>query len=233
MPGIHPPIPSQHTSLPNNLKMLTPLDIRKNLGSLFCQPSESSATLASHLAAERSTTTQIGTWLCPCKHTNKIHNHLVSHPRNPLGTLCCGVCGRPWSESCISSITFTSPVRTVKFHNPVPRPRDDAPILHASLPLEKDAVLCYICTHDGCGTTWKAKVSRALLSRMPYAVVLSGGRKECACETKAFESEKYALIELAFRERPWRSLRRRLHNALRKLVNGAATSQRTLHTQRI
>jgi hypothetical protein len=198
MPRIHPPIPSQHNSLANNSKMGTPLDINKNLRSLFCLPSESSETLASHLAAEHSTTTQIGTWLCPCKHTNQIHNHLVLHPRNPLGTLRCGVCKRTWSESCISTTTFTSPVRTVKFHNPVPRPRDDAPILHASLPLDKGGVLCYICTHDGCGKTWKAKVSRAWLSRKPYSVVFYGSRKECVCGERTFQSDKYTLVELAF-----------------------------------
>jgi hypothetical protein len=120
MPRIHPPVPSQHNSLPNNLKMCTPLDIRKNLGALFCQPSESSATRARHLAAERSTATQIGTWLCPCKHPNEIHNHLASDSSNPLGTLYCSVCGRSWNESRISSTTFISPVRTVKFRPPSP-----------------------------------------------------------------------------------------------------------------
>jgi hypothetical protein len=180
--------------------MCTPLDIRKNLGALFCQPSESSATRARHLAAEHSTTTQIGTWLCPCKHPNEIHNHLASDSSNPLGTLWCHMCKRSWTESCISSTTFISPVRTVKFQTPVPRPRDDAPILHAPLPLEKGTVLCYICTHDGCGTTWKARVSKGLLNRMPYSVVLCGGRKECVCGKRAFQSDKYTLIELAFRE---------------------------------
>jgi hypothetical protein len=192
------PIPSQHNSLANNSKMGTPLDINKNLRSLLCLPSESSEILASHLAAEHSTT-QIGTWLCPCKRTHQIHNHLASHPPNPLGTLRCGVCKRSWNESCIPSTTFTSPIRTVKFHNLGLSPRDDAPILHASLPLENGAVLCYICTHDGCGTTWKANVPKALLNRIPYAVVLSGRRKKCVCGRRAFQPDKYTLIELAFR----------------------------------
>jgi hypothetical protein len=194
-------IPSQHNSLPNNSKMCTPLDIRKNLRSLFGLLSKPSAAPDAHLAAQHSTTTQIGTWLCPCKKTTSIHRrHSSVDSQHPLGLLRCDSCKRSWNESCISTTTFTSPVRTVKFHNPVPRPREDARILHVPLPLDKGALLCYICTHDGCGTTWKAKVSKGLLSRLSHAVVLSGRRKSCACGKKASKSEKYTLIELAFRE---------------------------------
>jgi hypothetical protein len=211
------PIPSQRNSLANNSNMGTPLDIRKNLRSLFCRPFKCSATRDAHLASQHSTITPIGTWLCPCKKKMSICRPSSADSPHPLNVLRCEWCKRSWNESCISSTTFTSPVRTVKFHNPGLRPRDDAPILHASLPLEKGAVLCYICTHDGCGTTWKAVASKALLSRMSYAVGLSGGRKKCDCGTKAFELEKYALVELALRERPRPSLRRRLHHALRTL----------------
>jgi hypothetical protein len=180
--------------------MSTPLDIRENLHSLFCLTSKSAATRAAHFAAEDSTTIQIGTWLCPCKRTNPIHNYLASDPHSPLGTLYCRECHRSWNKSCISTTTFTSPVRTVKFHNPVIRTDDKARILHSFLPLEKGALLCYICTHDGCGATWKAEVSKAWFGKLSNAVVLAGRRKNCSCRKQVFKLEECTLIELAFRD---------------------------------
>ena len=186
--------------------MHSPISFRPNIRSLLNFPCKYATALAVNMTAERTTTTttRIGTWLCPCMHTNPIHRYPKSS-RNPLGTLICGGCKGAWQESDKPNTTFSPPDAVdFRFHpafRRAPRngdPRDRRQILH--LPGEDRAAemtLGYICTHPRCGMTWKAYLSKGMFGMTRSAIKLRWTlRKKCFCGNVPFQASKYVVFEM-------------------------------------
>jgi hypothetical protein len=189
--------------------MHTPFSIRRNLRSIAGLIPKHIATRKVNLAAECSTITQIGTWLCPCTHTNAILLHPTTSP-HPLGTLKCHVCARSWDESFKRLTTFTSPTHALDFKYPLFRaelrktgPRNRVQILPVPLASVRNGMaLGYICTNDGCGMTWRAHVSKSWLGMMMREVKVGWGWRSnrCACGSKAFDEGRYVVFEITATE---------------------------------